>query len=228
LNPRSLAFLAGLLLWACGGPSKPPESREELATPDAPVPEGYRVTSVLDPARIEGRVRRSDAALTEAVVYLRGLNQGRPWDPVPAAARDLTWAEGGEARAPLLWPAGALLRVHGHGARTHSMELRASGPGTLAVAAFELPPAAVHDLRPPEGFLSLECTEHEVRRWLVVRRSPYGAVADIDGRFRIDGVPPGPVEVVVWHPEHASVGYELVVPAALGPRETLVLDLVLD
>lgn len=45
------------------------------------------------------------------------------------------------------------------------------------------------------------CDRHEfMQNWLYVVTTPYFAITDQDGTFRIDGIPPGQYELVAWHP----------------------------
>lgn len=45
------------------------------------------------------------------------------------------------------------------------------------------------------------CDRHEfMQNWLYVVESPYFAITGRDGRFVIDGVPPGSYDLIAWHP----------------------------
>jgi len=52
-----------------------------------------------------------------------------------------------------------------------------------------------------DGFVELRSLEEgeAANAWLVVQRHPYYAITDERGRFRLDEVPPGTYELVVWH-----------------------------
>ena len=55
--------------------------------------------------------------------------------------------------------------------------------------------------------------------WLIVHDSPYYAVTDERGAFRIDGVPPGSLKVTMWHEGFRPRGLRQGRPApALRPR----------
>lgn len=52
------------------------------------------------------------------------------------------------------------------------------------------------------GIVKVYCEVHEaMRAVIVVTESPYHAVADAQGRFRISDVPEGAYTFVVWHPD---------------------------
>jgi len=50
------------------------------------------------------------------------------------------------------------------------------------------------------GVIRVACGAHpHMAAWIVVHDSPYVAVTDDRGAFRIDGVPPGTYKVTMWH-----------------------------
>ena len=50
------------------------------------------------------------------------------------------------------------------------------------------------------GVIRVVCDAHpHMSAWLVVHDSPYYAVTDERGAFRIDGIPPGSYKVTMWH-----------------------------
>jgi plastocyanin len=50
------------------------------------------------------------------------------------------------------------------------------------------------------GVIDVQCDAHtHMRAWIVVRDSPYFAVTDDSGRFRITEVPPGRYKLTAWH-----------------------------
>ncbi len=49
--------------------------------------------------------------------------------------------------------------------------------------------------------VGLTCDRHDfMENWLYVVKNPYYAISDESGNFRIDQVPPGDYNLVVWHP----------------------------
>jgi hypothetical protein len=50
------------------------------------------------------------------------------------------------------------------------------------------------------GVVRVLCDAHpHMFAWLIVHDSPYVAVTDERGAYRIDGIPPGPYRVSLWH-----------------------------
>jgi len=59
------------------------------------------------------------------------------------------------------------------------------------------------------GVIRVLCDAHtHMLAWIVVHDSPYFAVTDEQGRFRIDGVPPGRYRVTMWHEGFAPRGFD--------------------
>src|SRR3989454_4937039 len=66
-----------------------------------------------------------------------------------------------------------------------------------------------------EALVRLGCDVHPwMRGWLVVLDHPYAAVTGADGRFLIDGVPPGAYTVAVWHEVLGRAEQPVTVPPA--------------
>jgi hypothetical protein len=50
------------------------------------------------------------------------------------------------------------------------------------------------------GVIRVVCDAHpHMSAWMVVHDSPYYAITDEHGAFRIDGIPPGSYKVTMWH-----------------------------
>lgn len=50
------------------------------------------------------------------------------------------------------------------------------------------------------GLVRVVCDAHpHMSAWMIVHDSPYYAVTDERGAFRIDAIPPGPYKVTMWH-----------------------------
>lgn len=73
------------------------------------------------------------------------------------------------------------------------------------------------------GVVRIYCEVHDfMRAAVVVTRNPYHTRPDADGRFRLDGVPPGRYTVVGWHADRGRVTEEITVPE--GGRVEVRLD----
>jgi plastocyanin len=108
--------------------------------------------------------------------HVRSMPSG-PLGSVPAAKNF-------ELRLDAAYPSNASKDEYGGGAR------KASGTTTADVKVDQAGPIA------------LGCHLHSSMRGQVyVSATPYFAKTDGDGRARIDGVPDGPVEINLWHPD---------------------------
>jgi plastocyanin len=59
------------------------------------------------------------------------------------------------------------------------------------------------------GVVKVLCDAHtHMFGWIVVHDSPYFAVTDEKGNFRIDGIPPGKYRVTMWHEGFAPKGVD--------------------
>ncbi len=59
------------------------------------------------------------------------------------------------------------------------------------------------------GVMKVLCDVHtHMTAWIVVHDSPYFAVTDDKGHFRIDGIPPGKYAVTMWHEGFAPTGMD--------------------
>lgn len=73
------------------------------------------------------------------------------------------------------------------------------------------------------GLVVVNCSVHQnMRANVLVLGTPYYARPDAKGRFRIDGVPPGPGTLVIWHPRGAPTSIELQ-GASNVPKQRIVV-----
>jgi len=64
------------------------------------------------------------------------------------------------------------------------------------------------------GVVRVLCDAHpHMRAWMVVHDSPYFAVTDDRGAFKIDGVPPGTYKVTLWHEAFRTVTKAVTIAA---------------
>lgn len=82
----------------------------------------------------------------------------------------------------------------------------------------------MHDFRRLGGHVILCHIHPEMEAYVVVIPSPYHALADADGSFRIEEVPSGSYTLKVWHPRSAP--YE--VAAEIRAGTTLHLEIQLE
>jgi plastocyanin len=78
------------------------------------------------------------------------------------------------------------------------------------------------------GVVALGCNIHDnMVAFIKVVDTPFAAKSDAKGDVVLHGVPPGPVQVRIWHPYLKAVGNELVrtvTVSAAGARDTVKLD----
>lgn len=73
------------------------------------------------------------------------------------------------------------------------------------------------------GIVRVFCELHShMSAWILVFAHPYFATTDLEGRFRIDGVPSGSYQLAVWNAGSVRIRRELTVPAE---GETVVPNL---
>jgi plastocyanin len=87
------------------------------------------------------------------------------------------------------------------------------------------------------GVIRVVCDAHpHMSAWMIVHDSPYYAVTDDRGGFRIDGIPPGSYKVTLWHEGFRPRGLDkdgrplydeprtLTKEVTIAPRATATVD----
>jgi plastocyanin len=87
------------------------------------------------------------------------------------------------------------------------------------------------------GVIRVVCDAHpHMSAWMIVHDSPYYAVTDDRGSFRIDGIPPGSYKVTLWHEGFRPKGLDkdgrplydeprtLTKEVTIAPRATATVD----
>jgi hypothetical protein len=87
------------------------------------------------------------------------------------------------------------------------------------------------------GVIRVVCDAHpHMTAWMIVHDSPYYAVSDERGAFRIDGIPPGSYKVRLWHEGYRPKGLDkdgrplydephlLSKDVTIAPRATATVD----
>jgi hypothetical protein len=147
----------------------------------------------------------SGRGVGSAVVYLRGVpaEKARPWDhaPVRVEQRDrrLHVVQGGtDARVGFV-RTGDEVEMVSRDEQFHSLH---AGGATFFTLTFPDPGRPRKRRLPSRGVVELSSAAgcYWIRAYLFVDEHPYYARIDAQGRFRLDGVPPGRYEVICWHP----------------------------
>jgi hypothetical protein len=87
------------------------------------------------------------------------------------------------------------------------------------------------------GVVRVVCDAHpHMAAWILVHDSPYYAVTDEHGSFRIDGIPPGSYKVTMWHEGYRARGldkdgrplyeepHRITRDVTIAPRATATVD----
>ncbi|WP_413934624.1 carboxypeptidase-like regulatory domain-containing protein [Nitrospira sp. BLG_1] len=160
--------------------------------------------------------------LKDAIVLLEGIETGKPFDlSVPLIeARDcmfqpfMTIVRNGhavevinmdpvmhdiqgyetspEAGARVLFNTPLIMNHQHHRGDLHAMHNHAPGKSLIGPIY----------LNKGRRTFYMQCGFHAyMESWAMAVNNPYYAVTDADGKFVIDGIPPGTYQLVVWHPQ---------------------------
>lgn len=149
-----------------------------------------------------------------ALVWLDGLDAGKP--PPPAAPvelllRDCRFPTG---VTPLPRLGAELSIVNGDGIR-HEPTVDHVGDGTAAPRRLARLPMPLEGQRfgvtvADAGLVTIGCALHaDEHAWAAAPRHPYFVATGPDGRYRLDGIPPGEYRLVGWHPPIVDGGAPL-------------------
>jgi hypothetical protein len=226
-----------------------------------PAPKAYNLITFPDPqycGRISNgngwrllrdftvQTRGSIKALKDVVVFLEGVQAGKPFDlSVPRVeARDCQFSpfvtvvrDGHAVEVVNMDPV-----MHDIQAYETSPELGArvlfNSPlpmnrhhtrGDLHAQHRHLPGASMLEpIRLSKGrrIFVMQCGFHAfMESWAVAVSSPYYAITDASGAYVIDNVPPGTYRLIAWHPQTGPMQARLV---TVKPAETVTLSLKLQ
>jgi hypothetical protein len=197
------------------------------------------VTTACGPIASSG-VRISPSRTVGGVlIYIEHVDLGRtmPSYGRPASVGG-TITKRGCSLAPALQivtPLPAGLAIHGDASET---TLRVTAPAGAAAKAFELQPAGRVMLQAQAGTTRIEADDGSLgAAWIVAADTPYYAITDDAGRFRIDELAAGSYDVTVWRPPLPTVtngklgyGAPVVVHRSIrvDPVHPARLDVVLE
>jgi hypothetical protein len=144
-------------------------------------------------------------AVADVLVYIEHVDVGRP---LPSYGRAITVggtiAKRGCALAPLaqiVTPLPAGLAIHGDATEAR---LRVTSPA--GTRPFELQAAGRVALEVQPGVTRVEADDGSLAAaWVVATDTPYYAITDDRGHFRIDELAAGTYDVTFWHPPLATL-----------------------
>lgn len=156
--------------------------------------------------------------LRAVVVFITAIDAGKPWPEAPDGyvldQRDCYF----EPYIQVV-PRGAELRIVNSDPilhNVHGYELNEAAPRrTLFNLAQPDEGRVTRVLRPRRAHLvGLECDAHDfMLGWIFAADSPYVVAVDSEGRFSIEGIPPGTYTVGAWHPFLGIVEQEVTLTA---------------
>lgn len=172
----------------------------------------------------------ASGGLAGAVVVLEGpFPAAKPWPHPPAEVRllpgGLQIVQGDRAGRVGFVRVGDAVRVCAEGGKLQG--LRARGDAFFGIM---LPPtvASVERRLPHRGVVRLSSASGQF--WshgeLFVLDHPYAAITDAQGRFTLDGVPPGDYDLVLHHPSWHEAGREIDPESGLLARMAFAAPLV--
>lgn len=165
----------------------------------------------------------ASGAVADTVVFLDRINRGRP---LAAAARTLQLGGQLERRGCALVPtvqivAPAPSNLELINADTAPVTLATTGGDPIALA-----PGVSRRTPLDAGIVRISDSSAGVApAWALGFVHPYAALTDADGKFRIDDIPAGSYDLVVWHAPVATgmKGGQLVMSEAAIVRRTVTI-----
>jgi plastocyanin len=167
---------------------------EAPALPPLPVYKFHEVCGATVPD--ERLVVGQDGALANVVVYLQGVEFGKPIprdQPVQLDNKKCAFVPH-VVSASL----GQTLEIHNSDPILHDAHARL-GPRTVFNRAI-MHGKTVRELLQDVGLIQINCNVRHswMQAWVYVAENPYHAVTDREGHYRIDGIPAGKYTLTVW------------------------------
>ena len=165
----------------------------------------------------------SEGALADAVIQIRGVTAGKPWDPIFESAKiyqtncsfqPFVQIVRESAEAEIVNFDSILHNVHAYefhkGIRRSMFNFSQPRAGQVDTISLRLRRG---------NLVTIDCNAHNwMAAWIYTSPSPYLAVTSVDGAFEIGDIPAGDYQLSVWHP---ALGEKL---ADFSVREGDVFD----
>ncbi|MEJ7601309.1 MAG: carboxypeptidase-like regulatory domain-containing protein [Kofleriaceae bacterium] len=138
--------------------------------------------------------------VADVLVYIERVRSSRalPNDGRPTSVGGVVVKRGCALRpaVQIVTPLPAALVIHGDHVATRLRVTAATGGPKL----YELQEAGRVAMQVQPGVTRVDSAQGELgASWVVAIDTPYYAVTDDAGRFRLDELPPGPYEITIWH-----------------------------
>ncbi len=192
-------------------------SGEVKVTGDVPAPKPVEVTKDKEVCGKSPKVDESllvgpNKGLKNAVVSITNISKGKPMD-----TSKITLMQKGCDYIPhvLLVPAGATVDITNDDGILHNIHTYSKKNAPVNRAQPKFKKVMQETFKDPETF-QMKCDAHNwMQGWVVVEDTPYYALTDEQGNYKLTDVPPGEYEVKVWH-EKLGEKTEKVTVAAGG------------
>lgn len=181
--------------------------------------EGYREPQTIRVAE--------DGALADVVLQIRGIERGKPWEPIFDEARIYQIDCSFQPYVQIIKNTADVYVVN-FDPILHNIHAYEVYEGTRrSMFNFSQPNAGQEDRIPLSlrrgHLLTIDCNAHNwMASWLYTSPNPYLTVTSIDGRFELPDIPVGQYQLAVWHP----VLGEKLVNLNVGEGAELQFDLV--
>jgi len=166
-----------------------------------------------------------NGGLQDVVVAIEGVKAGKPFTPVTANIR---------SKDCQFLPFLNIVQNHGTVTMTnedpllHNSQIYQSDKGNIILNVPMAPDSKSTQtvvFEKHHHIYQMICGMHEfMQTWGFSVDNPYYARADQDGRFTIDGIPPGTYKVIVWHVHVPPIEQEITV----APNSNTTLNVTVD
>ena len=189
---------------------------------DGDIPGDSVVATTVDqdfcgPAFPDSSLVHTDRALGNVVVWLADVKEGKPF-PVERRSEIVNTQCRLDPRVQAV-VAGTTVNVRNDDRLAHATRFSRVGAGdSLALVPLTNDGQVVPDehIARDAGLVAVTCARHGwTRGWIAVFPSPYFAVTDDRGTFRLDSVPSGKYTLIAWH-ERGRTQVERTVEVSQG------------
>ncbi len=165
-----------------------------------------KVVQITKDQEVCGKERKPDTLILKgknvanAVVTIKGVTGGKKLD-VPAKNIEFVQKDCQFQPHVMIVPVGAALDILNKDPITHNIHTFPKENTPLNKAQPKTLPKVTSPKFEFAEIVKVQCDIHRglMSAFFVVADSPYTAISDADGRFKIAGIPPGDYEVEIWH-----------------------------